>query len=352
VTRPSLLAVDAGNSKVDAALVTKAGAVVGAARLRGSLHDGSGTESHLHYVSDAVRAACSAGGIDPERPPVAHLGVYCLAGADFPADDERIARWVRQRGWTSEDVIRNDAFAVLRAGTERGWGVAVVCGYGTNCAGLAPDGRAFRLPAVGVISGDWGGGMDIGETALWHANRAEDGRGDPTTLAELVPAYFGMSRPRQVTEALHFQELSRERIGELPPLVFRAARDGDAVARQIVRRQADEIVTMAGTAIRELRMTELDVEVVLGGGIFRCGNSEFFARIRAGLQSVATGSLVKELRAPPLVGAALIGLDRQGASTAAGKRARATLTHEHLDATLDLRLEGGGPSWRRSSSRA
>jgi N-acetylglucosamine kinase-like BadF-type ATPase len=349
VTLAPLLAVDAGNSKVDAALVTRTGSVVGAARLPTHTHDGSGTDSHLHCVSAAVHAACSAAAIDPERCPVAGLGVYCLAGADFPADDERIARWVKRRGWTSEDVIRNDAFAVLRAGTERGWGVAVVCGYGTNCAGLAPDGRTFRLPAVGMISGDWGGGMDIGETALWHAIRAEDGRGEPTALAQLVPAYFGMSRPGQVTEALHFKVLSHERVGELPPLVFRAARDGDEVARQIVDRQADEIVAMAGAAIRRLQMTTLDVEVVLGGGVFHNGNSEFFARIRRGLQSVAPHAVVKDLRAPPIVGAALIGLDRQGVSSAARQRARAALTHERLDATIDFRSEGGGGPWRTSS---
>ena len=348
MSRAHLLAVDAGNSKVDAALVTRTGSIVGAARLRTSPHDGSGTDSHLHCVSAAVRAACSVATIDPERP-VARLGVYCLAGADFPADDERIARWVKRRGWTSEDVIRNDAFAVLRAGTERGWGVAVVCGYGTICAGLAPDGRTFRLPAVGMISGDWGGGMDIGETALWHAIRAEDGRGEPTALAQLVPAYFGMSRPAQVTEALHFKVLSHERLGELPPLVFRAARDGDEAAGQIVDRQADEIVAMAGAAIRGLGMTTLDVEVVLGGGVFHNGNREFFGRIRRGLQSVAPHAVVKDLHVPPIVGAALIGLDRQGLSSAARQRARAALTDERLDATIDFRSEGGGGPWRRSS---
>ena len=63
--------------------------------------------------------------------------MYCVAGADLPADDRRIARWFRGRGLTGNDVVRNDTFAVLRAGTDRTWGVAVVCGYGTNCSHLA-----------------------------------------------------------------------------------------------------------------------------------------------------------------------------------------------------------------------
>ena len=55
-------------------------------------------------------------------------------------------------------MVDNDTFAVLRAGTERGWGVAVVCGAGINCVGVSPDGRHARFPALGTITGDWGGG--------------------------------------------------------------------------------------------------------------------------------------------------------------------------------------------------
>ena len=56
------------------------------------------------------------------------MGIFCLAGADLPADDRRLQRWLRERAWTNETLLRNDTFAVLRAGTERTWGVGVVCG--------------------------------------------------------------------------------------------------------------------------------------------------------------------------------------------------------------------------------
>ena len=106
--------------------------------------------------------------------------------------------------------------------------------------------------------------------------------------------------------------------------------DGDELAQDIVNRQADEIVTMAGTAIRRLRMTKLDVEVVLGGGIFRNRNRSFYERIREGLLRVAPASSIVPLAAPPVVGAALIGLDLAGARPAARRRVRASLTDERL----------------------
>src|SRR2546428_3020491 len=214
------------------------------------------------------------------------LGVLCLAGAALPADDRRLARWLGCNGWAATDVLRNDTFAVLRAGTDRGWGVAVVCGQGTNCTGLSPSGRTYRLPAVGPVSGDWGGGLEIGGAALWHAIRAMDGRGEKTSLAKLVPAHFWLRRPREVMEALYFGRIGEDRITELPPVVFRAASEGDAVARSIVDRQANEVVAMAGAAIRRLHMMKLVVDVVLGGGIFRADDELFFKRIEEGIVEV------------------------------------------------------------------
>jgi N-acetylglucosamine kinase-like BadF-type ATPase len=221
---------------------------------------------------------------------------------------------------------------VLRAGTDRTWGVGVVCGFGTNCSAVAPSGKTYRFPALGSIAGDWGGAADLGEAALWHALRAEDGRGDRTVLATSVPGHFGLRRPRQVMEAIYLGRLPSSRMSELSPLVFEGAAQGDTVARSIADRQADEVVTMAGAAMRRLRMTDLDVHVVLGGGIFRNGFAPFFERIEIGIEAVAPKASVTVLSAPPVVGAALLGLDAVGASRAAKARVREHLDHELLAA--------------------
>ena len=328
--RPALLAVDAGGSKIDAVLLRRDGNVVGAARRRGLDHDGTGTEAFLERIADAVVAACRDAGVEPDHQPVAELGMYCVAGADLPADDRRIARWFRRRGLTESDVVRNDTFAVLRAGTERTWGVAVVCGYGTNCSGVSPNGRTYRFPAFGDLSGDWGGGHDIGNAALWYSVRAEDGRGDATVLRTLVPRHFGFTRVRQLSEAMYFGRIPERRVVELTPIVFRAAAAGDAVARAIVDRQADEIVRMSGVALRRLHMTKLDAEVVLGGGVFSSGDEDFIGRISSGLVEVAGRARVRVLAEPPVVGAALLGLDAIEARPAALRRARAALAETRL----------------------
>ena len=338
--RPAaLLAIDGGGSKVDAALVRRDGVVLGAARIAtGAGIDGlPGEDDHMRSVVAAARAAARAAGRDPDATPIAELGVYCLSGADLPVDDRRIGRWLRRRSLTVADLVRNDSFAVLRAGTERTWGIGVVCGYGTNCSGVAPDGRVTRFPAIGPVSGDFGGGIELGTLALWHAIRDEDGRGPSTALRGFVPTHFGMRRPSQVMQALYLGTLDTHRLTELTPLLFRTARRGDAVARDLVWRQADEIVSMATVAIRRLRLRAHEVDVVLGGGVFRNGWGAFLERIEAGVHAVAPDASVRVLQVPPLVGAGVLGLERLGATGSAHRRLRAGLTERRITAKTSRR---------------
>ncbi len=63
-------------------------------------------------------------------------------------------------------------------------------------------------------------------------------------------------------------------------------------------------------------MQKLDVDVVLGGGIFRTDDDTFLRRIRDGVREIAPAARVAVLTDPPVVGAAWLGLDRLGAPEA------------------------------------
>jgi N-acetylglucosamine kinase-like BadF-type ATPase len=341
-TRPAaaIRAVDGGNSKTDVALVGADGEVLGAARGPGASHQGLGVQGAMAALEALIAAACrDAGGVDPPERPLADVGVWCLAGLDLPADDAIVAPEIERCGWTRESLLRNDVFAVLRAGTERTWGVGVVVGAGMNCAGIAPDGAQARFPALGPLSGDWGGGHLIGVAAVGAALRSEDGRGPRTALEHLVPQHFGLPSALAVVEAIYLGRIHEERVLELPPLVFTAAAAGDPAAAAIVQRQVDEVVTMAGAAIRRLGLADRDVDVVLGGGLFQRDDPAFIERVRAGIAAVAPAATLRRVAGPPVVGAALLGLDRIGAPAQAAHRVRAALTHERLTGARERALK-------------
>jgi N-acetylglucosamine kinase-like BadF-type ATPase len=321
--RPAVFAVDGGNSKADAVLVATDGTLL--ARFVGPTvsHQAVGLDEAMANLRDlAGRLAADAHpGPDADADDtVARFGAYCLAGADSPADVRRLRTAIRRLGLTIDIDVRNDTEAPLSAGTPEGWGVAVVSGSGMNAIGRAPDGRVVRFAGLGDLSGDRGGGGAAGILALGAAVAAEEHRGPRTTLEAAVPSFFGLRRPLDVAFAIDQGRLFRKQLRELSPAVFGAAAAGDRVARGIVNMLADECVSYANAAIVRLRLATTDVPVVLSGGTFRASDGAFLARIHEGILDRAPAATIHVLTAPPVLGAALLGLDALGAPDAAKRR--------------------------------
>jgi N-acetylglucosamine kinase-like BadF-type ATPase len=313
-----VLAVDAGNSKTDVAVVAADGTVLATARGGGFRPPVVGVEAAVDALAEAVDTAFAAAGVTSVDQVSA-----CLANADFPVEEEQLAEALRARAWGTAVQVRNDTFAILRAGITEPRGVAVVCGAGINCVGMRPDGRTARFPAIGRISGDWGGGWGLAEEALWFAARAEDGRGEPTELAGTLPAHFGFPTMLALIEALHLEQVAHERRHELTPVLFATAADGDPIARAIVDRLADEVVTMATVALTRLDLLEEETPVLLGGGVLAARHPQLADGISELLAVRAPKAVPRVVTASPVLGAALLGLDRVEARTEVHERVRA-----------------------------
>jgi N-acetylglucosamine kinase-like BadF-type ATPase len=329
----TILAVDGGNSKTDLALVTADGQLLAFARGPQSSPHHLGEDGCMRVLAGLVQEALEQAGSDGA---LAEVGTFCMAGVDFPAEEERLVALLSARGWARRTTVVNDTFAVLRAGTEDGWGVAVTCGAGINCVGVAPDGRQVRFPALGAITGDWGGGYDVGLAAVSQAARSFDGRGPKTTLEHAVPAHFGLTTPYELAEAFHSRRLSRRRVVELPPIVFEEA-ERDAVAAEIVDHLAVEVVALVRAALVRLELDSRPIEVLLGGGLFQGPESRLVERIRADVEELGSSVSVRITGWPSVVGATLLGLDQVDASPKARARAREEVTAAAGDA--EVRVE-------------
>ncbi|MFI6551577.1 N-acetylglucosamine kinase [Streptomyces griseus] len=316
----SVVAIDAGNSKTDVALIGEDGAVLATARGGGFQPPVVGVEAAIDVLAAALERAVA----ELPAPPVlsGHVSA-CLANADLPVEEAELATALESRGWGSSVEVRNDTFAILRAGVDEPRGVAVVCGAGINCVGMTPDGRTARFPAIGRISGDWGGGSGLAEEALWFAARAEDGRGEPSELARTLPAHFGLDSMYGLIEALHRGGIPLERRHELTPVLFATAAGGDPVAGALVERLAEEVVAMASVALNRLGLLEEEVPVLLGGSVLAARHPQLNDRIAELLAARAPKAEARVVSEPPVLGAALLGLDRTGAGPEARRRLRA-----------------------------
>ncbi|GAA2470011.1 BadF/BadG/BcrA/BcrD ATPase family protein [Streptomyces thermolineatus] len=305
-----VLAFDAGNSKTDVALVGPDGTVLGTARGGGFHPPVTGAAAAVDGLAPLVAAAAAAAGLAPGdgRPLVEQVSA-CLANADLPVEEQALEAEFRRHGWGVRTRVANDVFALLRAGADGPQGVAVVCGAGINCAGLRADGRTARFPAVGRISGDWGGGAFLAEEAVWWAARAWDGRGGPTSLARTLPAHFGLPDMGALIESLHLGSVPSSRRHELVPVLFAAAEEGDPVAVRLVRRQAEEVVALAAVALERLGLLAEETVVVLGGGVLAARRPLLTEAVRELLRARAPRAVPRLFTGPPVIGAALLGLD-------------------------------------------
>jgi len=338
VTREGLvLAVDGGNFKTDLALVDSSGEVLSLVRGAGSSAHTLGVEGCVELLESLLESALARAGLGPLDRPLASTAQILLAGADLPEERATLGARIEQLNWSERLVVDNDTLALLRAGTDRRWGIAVVCGAGINCLGLAADGREVRFLALGLISGDWGGGGDVGLAALAAAARSADGRGPRTVLEEAVPAHYGLGDPLEVARALHLGHLPFVRLLELAPVVL-AVCDEDSVAAGIVSRLAEEVIAFARAALRRLELTGTDLDVVLGGGLLRAVPRSVVQTIARGVREVAPNAHVLVAPSEPIVGAVLLGLDVLAADVRAKARARA-----ELDAAVGalIRVPGG-----------
>ncbi|MEO3812557.1 BadF/BadG/BcrA/BcrD ATPase family protein [Sphaerisporangium sp. B11E5] len=310
----ALLAVDGGNSKTAVALVAEDGTVLATGVGGGFRPQSEGVPAAIDVLLDAVRRA-----LGPDaRPPFAdHVAAY-VAGADLPVEEDALRAEILARGYGRTAVVGNDTFALMRAGTSRPYGAAVVCGAGINAVAVAPDGRTARFPALGRVSGDWGGGLGLGEEVLWHAVRAEDGRGPGTALLGVVREVFGTRTAEEVVLGLHFRSLAYGRLNDLVPPLLAAAASGDAIARELVERQAEEVALMGVTALRRLGMLDTPCEVVLGGGVLTARDPLLDGLVARRYAERAPRATLVVSAHPPVAGAALLGLEQLRRSGSGG----------------------------------
>jgi N-acetylglucosamine kinase-like BadF-type ATPase len=314
-----VLGVDGGNTKTVALVASFDGAIVGAGRAGcADIYGASSPEAAVAEVAAAVTGAIGAAGAAPAD--VAHA-VFSLAGADWPEDKADLHRAVLPLVPAARSLaVVNDAIGALRAGTDDGVGVSVVCGTG-GCVGAGGrDGRVWHSSWWGLKTGAWA----IGADALDAVYSAELGIGPSTSVTARALEVFGA---RSVEEILHSFTRRGGRgafeTAQLAPAVLEEAIAGDDVARAIVSAQGAALGDMALAAARIVDLDGSPYPLVLLGGLLRGVGAELLA---SEITARSPDGERTQPRLEPVAGALLMAYD------AAGISANATRIHETFPA--------------------
>lgn len=304
-----VLGVDGGNSKTHALVLDENGQSLGFGRAGGGNHQTRGFKAAQREILRATGTAIKEAGLSNQ---MLDMGCFCLAGADFPEDYAMLQVAMEDLGLTKNTLIKNDTIAALRSGLTRSWGVAIICGSGFNAGGRAPDGREFVLPGQGPESGDWGGGGTLSQEMIRMVMRAWDGRGKPTLLTQCILQALEVPSEEVLLSQLYHGEIQHSRLLALVPLLFEVAEAGDEVARELVIQMGNEIGITALAIIRRLGLVGEDVEVILGGSVFKGKGPLLLDTINQVVHTQAPRARVVKPRFEPVVGAALLALEAMG----------------------------------------
>ena len=322
------LGVDIGATKSHALIADECGKAIGFGRAGPGNHEVVGYEGLTAVLQDIVSQAEVMAGIRRAQIAGAGLGV---AGYDWPGERAATLEAIATLGLTAPLEAVNDTIIGLLAGSEAGWGVALLSGTGNNCWGWNRDrARMGHVTGNGMMFDEYGGAADLVWKAMGAVTAAWSRRGPATRLTELFMERAGASSPEHLLEGLSQGELS---IGpDAAPLVFEAAEAGDAVAAECITWVGRELGSLAVGVIRQLAFEDLEFEVVQVGSMHN-GGPRVFEPMRESVHAVAPEARFVRLTAPPVVGAVLLGMEAAGLAAQALRPALIASTRAFLEGT-------------------
>jgi len=328
-----LAGIDGGGTKTTALVADTSLNVLGEGHAGPSNFLRVGVEAALTAVVTALSEACAHAGLRPADLRALGIG---LAGIAHPAHyrrmreallralAERLSYGARDPRQQENIVLTTDAEIALYGATDGQPGVVIISGTGSIAYGMNARGQKARSGGWGPTFGDEGSGYDIARRALAAVASAYDGRMPPTLLTERVCRYFGIESPAELPRVIYGSETSPN-IAPLSEVVIQAAREGDGVAREILREAGLELAQAALAVIKRLRLHQEAFRVSYVGGVFSAGEL-ILEPIRRTIREVAPKAELGPPLFPPAVGALKLALAHLGLSDRRSEEARSLPT--------------------------
>lgn len=299
------LGVDGGGTKTVAIVGEASGRIVGAARGPGSNWTEEDPSEPMAVVVAVTRAALKEAGLAGDE---IELGIFALAGADWPEDHIRREVILGKAGLARDLRVKNDSFAGLRAGTRERFGVVILAGTERNAAVIAPDGREIALGYYAT----YGGAKTIAAEALDAVVRAEAGLGPPTALTSIALEMLGFDTVEGMFRASLGGRIPEGDRLRLCPVVFEAAAADDPVAAAILIKQALALSGYAIALARRCDMLDLAFDLVLSGSVFKGVGPLLVDTITREIARVAPRARVVRPAFEPVIGSLLLAYDAAG----------------------------------------
>ena len=301
------LGVDVGSTKTHALVVDETGEVLGFGKGGPGNHECVGYHGFVEAVRMAVHASLLDAGITIHD---LHGAGFGISGYDWSSERPVFLNLLNDLGLNCPYEIVNDTCLGLLAGTNRGWGIAVVAGTGCNCWGWTEGRQKIgQVTGAGIEMGEGAGATELVARAIQMTAYEWTRRGPVTSLTTAFVQRAGASGLEDLLEGLVNGRYKLD--ASAAPLVFDCAERGDVVAREVIHWAGVELGELAKCVIRQLQLEERDFDVVMIGSLF-AGGAFLRQPFQESVLELAPGAQFTRLKSSPAVGAAILGIEAAG----------------------------------------
>lgn len=145
-------------------------------------------------------------------------------------------------------------------------GFALIAGTGSIAIGRNFQGNVIRTGGYGWRIGDPGSGYGLADDAIRAALQSSEGLLPSTRLTKAVKEFFNLKELPDIITLKNDEKTTKGSIALFGPVVLGYAEDGDEVARDIVKKAADDLARFVEATMYRLP-PPWNPELVLGGGM-------------------------------------------------------------------------------------
>lgn len=302
----AILALDQGQTKTVALLLSKEGSILGIGWAGGASHFKDGLAKASEKMREAAGKALEDAGLAQKDIEQVYGGI---AAANWPEEIAMLQEELKRAFGVERVDVRNDCVIALRAGTDSDNAIVLCTGSGMNSAVFVKGKLEFVYNNYIDLYDQ--GSEGLGARAFQTVFESHMGCKPPTTLAGRLMDHFGIHEMDRLMLAFYRNQLPKP-LKDVAQIVFEEAAHNEPAALEIIYAFGKSISRYVTGAVKRFGVDPAEFKVILTGGVFKNENPLLYETVCSQIHRTYANIRIEQSFYEPIIGAAFLALDELG----------------------------------------
>ncbi|HJB92243.1 MAG TPA: hypothetical protein H9763_12375 [Candidatus Eisenbergiella merdigallinarum] len=302
----AILALDQGQTKTVALLLSKDGGILGTGWAGGASHFKDGLAKASEKMQEAAEKALADAGLAQKEIEQVCGGI---AAANWPEEVEMLRAELKRVFYVEKADVVNDCVIALRAGTDSDNAIVLCTGSGMNSA-VFVNGKP-ELVYNNYIDLYDQGSEGLGARAFQTVFESHMGCRPSTSLTGRLMDHFRIHEMDRLMLAFYRNRLPKP-LKDVAQIVFEEAAHNEPAALEIIYRFGKSISRYVTGAVERFGVDPAEFRVILTGGVFKNENPLLCETVCSQIHRVYANIRIEQAFYEPIIGAAFMALDELG----------------------------------------